>query len=641
MPAQPSSSPLQTLRTGLWHLRRGGVSQLRTWRRRRRTASYGTADGSGSADAAGGLTFPVATVPERAPHFEGLRVGVILDDFSMLAWSYEFETVAVTPERWREQLAEAPVDLLLVESAWHGNRDAWQYQLTGSQAPSAPLRELVAHCREQGIATVFWNKEDPPHFEDFLGTARLFDQVFTTDVTLLPRYREELGHERVAVLPFAAQSAVHNPVRPQHGHQERDVAFAGMYFAHKFPERRAQMDMLLGGALDASARMDRGLEIFSRFLGDDERYQFPGALAERVVGSLEYQRMLTAYKAYKVFLNVNSVVTSSSMCARRIFEITASGTPVVSAPSPAIGEFFAEDEVPVVAEREEAAQVVRALVRSRELRDRTVHLAQRRIWHEHTYTHRARQVLDAVGLGGKAGSTGLSGGAGLPAVSVLAATNRPEQLDHLVDQVARQTGVERQLLLVTHGFESPTETAQRARELGIENVVVLEAPQSWSLGACLNAAVERADGGVCAKMDDDDLYGAFYLHDLLRAREFSGAQVVGKHAHYMHLDGTDATLLRFPWMEHRFTDRVMGPTITAGRDVFAAHPFEDRNRGEDTAFLEAVVRADGKVYSADRFNFTQMRRGEAGGHAWSASDRELLATADVAWYGRNDAHVMV
>src|SRR5699024_9558730 len=117
-------------------------------------------------------------------------VAVILDDFSMLAWSYEFETVAVTPGSWREQLAEAPVDLLLVESAWHGNKDAWQYQLTGSKAPSEPLRELVAHCREQGVPTVFWNKEDPPHFEDFLDTARLFDQVFTTDATLLPRSEE-------------------------------------------------------------------------------------------------------------------------------------------------------------------------------------------------------------------------------------------------------------------------------------------------------------------------------------------------------------------------------------------------------------------------------------------------------------------
>src|SRR5699024_7191058 len=489
MPTPPTS--LQTVRDGLWPLRKGCLLQLRTWNGRRRISSRSTADGRAAVSGGGWLTGRVQTLPESA-------------------------------------LA----DLLLVDSAWHGSDDAWQYQLAGSKAPSQSLRELVAHCREQGIPTVFWNKEDPPHFEDFLDTGRLFDQVFTTDVTLLPRYREELGHDRIAVLPFAAQSAVHNPIRPKHGHQERDVAFAGMYFAHKFPERREQMDMLLGGALDASGRMEKGLEIFSRFLGDDERYQFPGELAERVVGSLDYERMLTAYKAYKVFLNVNSVVTSPSMCARRIFEITASGTPVVSAPSPAIGEFFTADEVPQATSREDAAHVVRALVRSPELRDRTVHLAQRRIWHEHTYTHRPRQVPDAGGLGEKAGGAGPGGGTGLPAVSVLAATNRPEQLDHLVDQVAQQAGVERQLLLITHGFESPTATTERARELGVENVVVLEAPSSWSLGACLNAAVERADGVVCAKMDDDDLYGEFYLHDLLRAREFSGADVVGKHAHY-------------------------------------------------------------------------------------------------------------
>ncbi|MGO2608738.1 MAG: CgeB family protein, partial [Brachybacterium tyrofermentans] len=312
MPPQ-SSSRLQTLRTGLWHLRTGGLAQVRTWNRRRRTVSYGVGDGLGSKDAKGHLSFPPAKLVERAPRLEGLRVAVILDDFSMLAWSHEFETLAVKPSTWREQLAEQRVDLLLVESAWHGNKDAWQYQLTGSKAPSEPLRELVAHCRDAGIPTVFWNKEDPPHFEDFLDTATLFDQVFTTDVTLLPRYREALGYDNVEVLPFAAQSAVHNPIRPKHGHQARDVAFAGMYFAHKFPERREQMDMLLGGALDVSSRMETGLEIFSRFLGDDERYQFPGDLADRVVGSLGYDRMLTAYKAYKVFLNVNSVVTSPSM----------------------------------------------------------------------------------------------------------------------------------------------------------------------------------------------------------------------------------------------------------------------------------------------------------------------------------------
>src|SRR5699024_3531179 len=168
---------------------------------------------------------------------------------------------------------------------------------------------------------------------------------------------------------------------------------------------------------------------------------------------------------------------------------------------------------------------------------------------------------------------------------------------------------------------------------------VFAGPCAWSLVVWWSAALKRGDGEVCSKRDYDDLYGEFSLRDLLRARQFSGGDVGGKHAHYMYLAGTDATLLRFPWMEHRYTDRVMGPTITAGRAVFRAPPFADRNRGEDTAFLEAVVRADGRIYSADRFNFTQMRRGEDGRHAWSANDRDLLATADVAWFGRNDGHV--
>lgn len=250
-------------------------------------------------------------------------------------------------------------------------------------------------------------------------------------------------------------------------------------------------------------------------------------------------------------------------------------------------------------------------------------------------------MLEAAGLAERAETNGLVGSVGLPAVSVLAVTNRPGQLHHLLEQVARQAEVDLQLILVSHGFDAGEEVLARAQELGITSVEALEAPTSWSLGTCLNEAVQRADGEVCSKMDDDDIYGEFYLHDLLQARSFSGAEVVGKHAHYMYLAGTDATLLRFPWMEHRFTDRLMGPTLTAGKDVFLAHPFAPVSRGEDTAFLASVSEAGAQIYSADRFNFTQMRHGDSGGHAWSASDRELLASGDVAWFGRNDGHVML
>lgn len=230
--------------------------------------------------------------------------------------------------------------------------------------------------------------------------------------------------------------------------------------------------------------------------------------------------MLTAYKAYKLFLNVNSVVDSTSMCSRRVFEILASGTPVISAQSAAIPHFFAADEVPIAQTRKEAGELVRSFVNSMELRDRTVHRAQRTIWDQHTYAHRAADILRAGGLAAEAPR--------LPSVTALISTNRPRQLDHALASAGAQAGVDLQVVLVTHGFEADaSETRARARDVGVEHLKILSMPARDPLGSCLRTAVAHADGEVLSKMDDDDLYGVHYLRDLLHALGYSGAQVVG------------------------------------------------------------------------------------------------------------------
>lgn len=628
-PARPQRLDLDDARRALWHLRNGGIAGVRTWSRRRGIERRPTVAGRTGRD--GSVSFAPWPVEGRPAARPDLRVAVILDDFSRLALRYEWDQVEVQPSTWRAELEREPVDLLFVESAWAGNGGGWRYHLTGPTAPRPALVELVTWCREQGIPTVFWNKEDPAHFEDFLAVARLFDHVFTTDARRVDAYREHLGHPGVGVLPFAAQPAIHNPVRSGEGHQLRDVAFAGMYFAHRHPERRAQMDMLLTGALEVSPRMETGLEIFSRQLGGDERYQFPAPFDARVVGSLTYPEMLSAYRAYKVFLNVNTVVDSPSMCARRIFEITASGTPVVSAPSEAIGTFFPDDQVPQVTSAEEAGTVLRALVRSPELRDRMVHLAQRTIWTEHTYGHRVDAVLTAAGL--PATPRGRT-------VSAVVSTNRPAQLDHVLAMVGRQVGATPELVLVAHGFEPDrADLLARARDAGVGSVVIVEADVAVPLGECLNLGIRAASGDVVAKMDDDDLYGAHYLSDQLNALAYSGADVVGKQAHYMRLEGMDATVLRFAEREHRYTDFVMGPTIVADRRVALEVGFPALARGEDTGFLRATVDAGGRVYSADRFNFVQVRR-PGGGHTWRTTDAEVLASGTVHHFGFSDHHMM-
>lgn len=621
---------IREIRKNLWHFRHGGLVGLREALERRKP--WGQLEGQEIPEPFNPIDVPTHEPTKRAKTFGDLRVAVIMDDFSLQAWGHEFMTVEVTPKNWREVLTQG-VDLLFVESAWNGNHGTWQYQLTGPNAPSAAFRELVDTFREKGVPTVFWNKEDPPHFQDFLDAAKLFDVVFTSDSTLIDQYTKELGHDRVEALSFAAQPSIHNPVRDPRIFQRGDIAFAGMYFAHKYPERREQMDLLLGAAARVSEKRGYDFVIYSRFHGKEKKYQFPHPLDEHVVGSLPYDKMLAAYGAHKVFLNVNSVVDSPSMCARRVFEITASGTAVISTPSVALREFFPAEEVPLVADPQQAEWMIRALARSKELRDRNVHKAQRRIWNNHTYAHRASQVLRAAGLQSETPALAR------PSVTAMVSTNRPQQLEHVIGQVGQQEGVDIQLAIVSHGFEADVaELTAKAKDLGLDTVEFFYGDPDWTLGDCLNHLVSAADGHYAAKIDDDDIYAPHYLADQVNALRYSGADLVGKQASYLYLASMDGMLLRFPRREHRWTKFVAGPTLVAPVSTFRSVPFESRTRGEDSTLLKTLALQGGRIYSADRFNFVQMRVGH--NHTWQSEDLEFLANSDYVTSGFCPQHAI-
>ncbi len=574
----------------------------------------------------------------RPPHVDlpagpvarpGLVVATILDTFSELCLRYEWDQVEFGPDDWREVLTARRPGLLFVESAWNGNDGRWRLHMTRDSRPSPQLSELVAWCREQQVPTVFWNKEDPPNYDVFIETAKLFDQVFTVDAQRIPDYHRDLGHERVALLPFAAQPRIHNPVQRGPG-RARDLAFAGTYFAEKHPERRAQMDYLLRPASEL------GLHIYSRLQSDDPRYRFPRDLVPFVVGSLEYDQMVAAYSSYKVFLNVNSVTGSPTMCSRRLFELSAAQTAVVSAPAASVEPFFGET-IRVVEDADQARLELTALVRHRELRDRVGLRAHRRVFDDHLYTHRVDEVLRAVGLE-QAGGTDRT----TPAapISVVVATNRPHQLDNVLSFIGRQVHDPVQLVLVQHGFETDgDELARRADDAGVRDLVALTADPALTLGACMNLGVDAADGRFVAKMDDDNVYGAHYLSDLVRAFAYTDAEVVGKWAHLVHLEGSGATLLRFPHAEHRYTQLVQGGTILTRRETAARLRFEDLPRRVDTTFLEKVHAEGGTVYSTDRFNFVSVRRADPGSHTWTIAEDALLAgQAELLFYGEAGRH---
>jgi 2-polyprenyl-3-methyl-5-hydroxy-6-metoxy-1,4-benzoquinol methylase/spore maturation protein CgeB len=548
------------------------------------------------------------TPPIRAaqPPRLGMHVAAIMDEFTYECFRDECRLTTVGTKDWKQKLSKDPPQLLFVESTWRGNGGQWKLQYEKCD----PLRELVSWCRSNQIPTLFWNKEDPPNFDRFIHSAGVCDYVFTSDANCIPKYRERLGHDRVAALPFAAQPTIHNPIgslAPRLG----NFCFAGTYYRVKYPQRRRDIETLLGPA------SRRGLTIFDRKHGyaESDLYRFPDQYKEMIYGGLSYPEMLAAYKAYHVFLNVNSVRESPTMYSRRVLELLACGTAVISTPSAGMEEMLGRDAVAIADSEEAAADWMDRLINDPELRRRMIIRGQRRVFDQHTYEHRMAEILATLGIHRPRTPR---------RVSVVTVTNRPAMLANAIANYTRQAYPDKEWLLVLNSddFSLPQVQEQVAH---LPNVRVFQRPPAHTLGACLNFAIDQTELEFVAKFDDDDFYGEQYLTDQLHAFLYCDTDIVGKRSYLAHLTGTNQLALRFPGYEHSHCVLVAGATLVVRRALFNEVRFrEDVERGVDTFFERACSGENGHgIYSTDRYNFVASRSTGAG-HTWSISDQEFL-----------------
>lgn len=285
------------------------------------------------------------------------------------------------------------------------------------------------------------------------------------------------------------------------------------------------------------------------------------------------------------------------------------------------------------ADTDRARTIAATLLGNLQLRHRAAHLAMREALTRHTYSDRVQKMLTDIGITAQRTPH---------QVSVVLPTRRPQQLNHALANVARQTHRGVQLVLVSHGLPiEPNEIERRAKEHGIEETAVVVAGRELSLGDCLNLGVEAADGEIVAKMDDDDVYGSHYLSDLLLAFDYTGAPVVGKGAHYVHFAEDASTVLCNAEKEHTFTDTVLGSTLTVRRDLARELRFASRTGGEDGAFLETCRRAGVPVYSADRYSYVCARAADPELHAWQVTREHLLRAGRIEFFGDPATHVCV
>ena len=268
-------------------------------------------------------------------HFD-VRIGVICDTFFYESVCSAADFVYIPPVKatWADVKG---IDVLLMVSTWSGlNGNEWVGFASAGTKHRALAMRLIAECRANGVKTVFYSKDDPPNFERFTEIASACEFVFTSCEEMIPKYMELCGHDRVWTMPFCVcDSLKFAGCRRDSGVGDK-VVFAGSW-RRKYPKRCTHLRMLFKGVRKAGVPLD----IYDRdFWRRKSEYRYPRKFREFVHPAVEHKDLQKIHETAKWAINVNTVTSSATMFAYRVYELLAAGVNVISNYSYGMRRFF-------------------------------------------------------------------------------------------------------------------------------------------------------------------------------------------------------------------------------------------------------------------------------------------------------------
>lgn len=435
----------------------------------------------------------------QKPQGSRLRIAAIMDDFTRECFAPDCELVDLHPEQWEKQLNGFGPDLVFIESAWQGREEAWKTHVSNF---SSTLKKLIGHCRKRRIPVMFWNKEDPPHYNTFLPLAKAVDFVFTTDFDRISHYKRAVGHNRVYLLPFAAQPRMHNPIETYE--RQPGFCFAGSYYL-RYPERQRDFASIMTAILSVST-----IEIYDRNFGKDHpHYMFPEQYREYIVGTLPYSEISRAYKGYEFGVNMNSIKQSQTMFARRVYELAASNTLVLSNFSRGLRNFFGDLVISSDNEQELKKRIL-PFLENPSLYRRQRLAALRHVFSCHTYADRLNYIREKIWKSSAENPVSI--------LMVANCTSR-EEAERVMESFARQSWENRELLVT--GMEKPEDWEEIKRIHWLPDANETE------------KYITASDAAFIGFFSPEHFYGENYLTDLALASRYSNAEAFGKSARYI------------------------------------------------------------------------------------------------------------
>jgi Glycosyl transferases group 1 len=262
--------------------------------------------------------------------------------------------------------------------------------------PMSHLRGIPSYLRERyGIPVIFYDGDAPMSLPEFGGMDTGFNwyqQADPSEYDFLVSNSEgatdrlrDLGARRAETVFWGADPDFFAPAAIE---KTMDVFFYG--YGDKF--RREWMEAMVGEP--------------SRVLGDVDfalgGRDFQGDTGNaRLIGDVPFNTFAHAISAARVNLCItrrsHATVYASSSC--RPFELASAGAAIVANPYNGLDRWFEPgSELIVVDDAAQAAQAYRDLLADPAQAEEMGRRARERVLDEHTYRHRARQLLELLGL---------------------------------------------------------------------------------------------------------------------------------------------------------------------------------------------------------------------------------------------------
>ncbi len=543
------------------------------------------------------------------------NIAIIAGEPITLALDYETDLHILKKRNFKNILSKSnAIDMVLIESSTRPHEQEWSMDLQVPEQSEA-LTSIKQLCKAQSIPIIFWHTLGCHFTKMFLDLAKYSDNIFATDQQSIISYTE-LGVKCVELLEHAVSPNLHNPFTyksdlPLNKKNPKNLLFSKWSDLIEFPN---DISSTLTAVKNRLRIVDNNWLYMSNKLLDTPE------LEDSIEGSINYLQFVQCLKETDYQLQLTPSLGNVEEIKREALEAIACDCLTLS--NNFNHKLLKIGNINLIEcpTSENLSEAIEQLNENTLSSKAIIHKKRREIYSKHTYSNRIHQIFNNLAKDYPQQKADYF-------ASIITCTKRPHVISNILNNFNKQSYKNKELIVVLNSSCPKAYKEFHSMLMNLDNVQFLAIHESQNIGFCLNTAINRSNGDLWFKMDDDDFYGKNYILDLVQLHHQTNAQVFGKPPALVYFEGSDKTYLRQNMRAAFGYDReyhLCGATISGTKQIHQKIPFSTERRANvDSNFIERCISNNIEIASADNYNFVIFRSKNLNDHTWRMTDETI------------------